>query len=217
MTTDEDLAGRIRQAILEDGRLSEQPIELTVTDGIATLLGTVHSYRRKLAAHEIAASFDACRDVVNEITVEPAGAIPDEEVANYVRAALDAHADITKDVIAVAVNNGVVTLNGNVAIEWERTVAEDVALSARGVRSAQNLLVVDLGGEIEDQALSHNMREALKFARGLRDAEIQVAVAGNLAVLSGTVQHLWQKETAASVARRFRIRTIRNDILVAKS
>ena len=76
---------------------------------------------------------------------------------------------------------------------------------------------MDLTGEIEDQALSLNMREALKYARGLRDYDIRVAVTGSLAVLSGTVQHLWQKETAESVARRFRIRTIRNDILVTGS
>ena len=87
-------------------------------------------------------------------------------------------------------------------------------MSARGVRSIQNLLVVDLAREIEDQALSHNIREALKWARGLRDAEIQVAVTGDTAVLSGEVGQLWQKETAAAVVRRFRIHRLRNDIVV---
>lgn len=217
MTADDVLADRIKRAIFEDGRLSEQTIELTVTKGIATLRGTVPSYRRKLIAHEIVASFDGCRDVINEITVRPPGEMQDAEVANHVRSALDAHADITGEVIAVSVTNGTVTLQGNVASEFERLVAEDVALSAKGVRGVQNHLVVDLTGEIEDQALSHNIREALKYARGLRDADIQVAVTGNLAVLSGSVQHLWQKEAASAVARRFRIRTIRNDIRVTDS
>jgi osmotically-inducible protein OsmY len=153
MITDEKLAALIERAILEDGRLSQQPIEVIAKDRIATLKGTVQSYRRKLVAHEIAASFEACRDVVNEIRVEPARVIPDEEVARHVRAALHAHADITGEVVAVSVSNGTVTLMGNVAGEWERTLAEDVALAAIGVRSVRNLLVFDHAREIEDEAL----------------------------------------------------------------
>jgi osmotically-inducible protein OsmY len=214
MTENEELVGRIRQAMLDDERLSGQPIDLTAEGGIVTLRGSVQSYRRKLAAHEIAASFDGCRDVINELTVEPASAVPDEQVTNHARAALDSHADITNEVIAVSASDGVVTLNGHVASEWERSIAEDVAMSARGVRSVQNLLVVDLAREIEDQALSHNIREALKWARGLRDVDIQVAVTGDTAVLSGEVGQLWQKETAAAVVRRFRIHRLRNDIVV---
>jgi osmotically-inducible protein OsmY len=214
MTENEELVGRIGQAILDDERLSGQPIDLTAEGGVVTLRGVVQSYRRKLAAHEIAASFDGCRDVINELTVEPATAVPDEQVANHARAALESHADITNEVIAVSATGGVVTLNGHVASEWERSIAEDVAMSARGVRSVQSLLVVDRAREIEDQALSHNIREALKWARGLRDVDIQVAVTGDTAVLSGEVAQLWQKETAAAVVRRFRIHRLRNDIVV---
>jgi osmotically-inducible protein OsmY len=217
MIRDEELLGRIRNALLLTETLSEHPIEVSVANGIATLEGTVQSYRRKLVAQEITVSFDGCRGVVNELKVKPPGSFPDDDVANHVRAALDAHADITKEVITVSVSDGVATLNGSVSSEWERSVAEDVALSARGVRSVQNLLVVDLVGEIEDEALSHNIHEALKWARGLRDSEIQVAVTGDAAVLSGEVEQLWQKETAATVARRFRIRQLRNDIVVTGS
>jgi osmotically-inducible protein OsmY len=214
MITDEELVGRIRNALLVNEALSERPIEVSVANGIVTLQGTVQTHRRKLAAQEIAASFDGCRGVVNELNVEPPRLFADEDVAKHVCAALDAHADITKEVIMVSVTNGLVTLNGNVSSEWERTIAEDVALSARGVRSVQNLLVVDLAGEIEDQALSHNICEALKWARGLRDSDIRVAVTGDTAVLSGEVERLWQRETAETVARRFRVRDLRNEIVV---
>jgi osmotically-inducible protein OsmY len=214
MKEDEELVGRINRAMLGDDRLSGQRIDVGAVSGVVTLRGTVQSYRRKLAAHEIAASFEGCRDVVNELRVEPGSAVPDERVATHARTALEAHADITNEVIAVSVIDGVATLRGHVAGEWERSVAEDVALSARGVRSIQNLLVVDLAREIEDQALSQNIREALKWTRGLRDADIHVAVTGDTAVLSGEVAELWQKEAAAMVIRRFRIRSLRNDIMV---
>jgi len=217
MNSDEQMANRIRQALLTDGRVSEQPIELTAVNGVVTLRGTVQSYRRKLAAHEVAASFDGCRDVINDLTVEPPHRIGDEDIAKHVRAALGAHADITNEVIAVSVNDGVVTLNGHVASEWECSTAEDVAMSARGVRSAKNQLIVDLSREIEDQALSHNIREALKWARGLGDSAIEVAVTGDTAVLAGTVAQLWQKEAAEMVVHRFRVHRVRNEIVVART
>jgi osmotically-inducible protein OsmY len=214
--TDEELVRRVKNAFLHDARLSEYSIQVRIENGIATLEGTVQTHRRKLAAQEVAASVDGCRGVVNELEVEPPGSFPDDDVAHHVRAALDAHADITKEVITVSVSAGRVTLNGRVGSNWERTLAEDIALSARGVRSVQNLLTVDLAGEIEDEALSREIQEALSYTRGLRETGVQVAVAGNTAVLSGEVSGLWQKEAAEAVVRRFRVTQVRNELLVRR-
>jgi osmotically-inducible protein OsmY len=214
MIRDEELVGRIKHALLLNETLSEHPIQVTAANGIVTLEGAVQTHRRKLAAHDIAASFDGCRGVLNELKVEPPGPLPDHDVANHVRAALDAHADITKEVITVSVTGGMATLNGRVGSNWERILAEDIALSARGVRGVQNHVIVDLPGEIEDEALSREIQDALSITRGLREADIQVAVAANTAVLSGEVTALWQKEAADSVVRRFRVTNVRNEILV---
>jgi len=58
------------------------------------------------------------------------------------------------------------------------------------------------------------MQAALSYSRGLRDQGIDVAVVGDTAVLSGEVRELWHKEMAETVARRFRVREVRNDIVV---
>jgi osmotically-inducible protein OsmY len=215
MRNDELLRGQIRHAFLLDDRLSEQPIEVTVQNGIATLTGTVQSHNRKLAAQLIAASFDPCRGVANELEVKPPGHVPDERVAEYVRAALDAHADITRETITVSVSNGVVTLSGSAASYWNRTLAEDVALGSKGVCAVKNLLVVNLGEQIEDEALCREIQAALTCTRGLRDTKLQVAINGDAAVVSGAVPTLWQKETAENVVRRFRVSQVRNEIIVA--
>lgn len=114
MQRNEELVRSINQAILRDERLSSQPIEISIDNGIVTLIGSVQSYRRKLAAYELVSSFEGCRDVVNNLTIEPLGHLPDEEIAGNVRAALDSQADITKETIAVSVAAGVVSLNGNI-------------------------------------------------------------------------------------------------------
>lgn len=214
MPSDELLHRRIQKAMVEDHRLSGHAVEVEVRNGVVRLNGRVQSHRRKLAVHELVASLEGCRDVINEITVEPSGVLPDEKVAENVRAALDAHADITREVITVAVHGGKVTLQGNVASPWERQVAEDVALAARGVRSVNNMIMIDPDQELEDEVLSRSIAEALGYTRALRDAAIEVAVNADQAVLSGEVEHFWQKQTAEDVARRFRVRTVRNEIRV---
>lgn len=212
MPTDRELGRLVKEAMLKDERISGQPILISVHMGVVSLSGSVQTYRRKLVAQEIASSFEGCHGVENNLAVEPAGLIPDEEAAHNVRDALNANADITKDTIAVSVTGGVVSLNGNVGSNWERIIAEDVARSARGVKDVKNLLVVDLATKMEDKRLKQDVQEALSHARGLKDRNIDVAVSEGAVVLSGEVPGLAQKEMAERVVRRFRFREIRNDI-----
>jgi len=214
MMTEKTLSKLIEDAILKDERISGQSITISIRKGIVTLSGSVQTHRRKLVAHEIASSIEGCDGVVNELVVEPPGPTSDEETANNVRAVLNAHADITKETIAVSATAGIVSLNGNVGSQWERLIAEDVARSARGVKDVQNFLVVDFPTKMEDKRLKQDIEAAFSHARGLKDRNIHVAVSEGAIVLSGEVLNLTQKEMAERVIRQFRFREIRNDLLV---
>jgi osmotically-inducible protein OsmY len=199
---------------MRDERLSAHSINVGVVKGVVTLRGTVQSYRRKLAAVENVESIPGCRDIVDGITVVPTKSVPDDEIAENVRIALDAHAEITKEVITVSASSGVVKLEGRVASTWERALARDIALGVRGVSEVNDILLVDLGGKIEDEALMRNIQAAISEASELRDANIRVAVTGGKAVLSGEAPDLWRKRRAGEIANRFRASDVRNDIIV---
>jgi osmotically-inducible protein OsmY len=217
MITDKELGEFIAKAIMRDERLSFQPIELSVENGIVTLTGSVQTYRRKLAAQELVSSFEGCRDVVNQLVVKCPHIMSDQEIANNVRSALDSHADITKETIVVSVERGIVSLSGSVGSQWERIVAEDVARSAKGVNDINNYLAINLPSKMEDKGLEQDIKEALTYARGLKNHGISVAVSGSVVVLSGNVSRLSQKEMAERVARQFRLWEIRNLITVTGS
>jgi osmotically-inducible protein OsmY len=199
---------------MRDERLSAHSFDVTVLRGVVTLRGTVQSYRRKLAAIEIVESIRGCRSIVDGITVVPAVTLEDDTIAEDVRRALETHADITKEVITVSVRDGIVRLEGRVASAWERALARDVALGVLGVRDVKDLLLVDLKGKIEDEALMRNIQSAISESSELRDSDIRVAVTGSTAVLSGEAPDLWRKRRAEEIANRFRVASVRNEVLV---
>jgi osmotically-inducible protein OsmY len=214
MLNDEDLSDLIKDAIRKDERVYLQPIEISVEEGIVTLTGNVRSYSRKLVAYEIASSFEGCRDVVNKLVVDPEAPIPDMEVAKNVASSLTASADITPEAINVEVTDGLVSLSGLVSSQWERSVAESIARSARGVRDVDNQLTVSPMAIIHQEELARQIKKALKNARDLKGTKIEVKISGTSVVLLGTVSSLSQKETSEIVVRRFGLQEIRNEIVV---
>jgi osmotically-inducible protein OsmY len=215
MSVDTKIRKRIVDTITRDQRLSGSRISVKVRNRVATLSGTVYSYRRKLAAMEVAESTLHCSLVVDDIKVVPPLIVSDQDVANNVRVILAAHADIKKEVITVSVKDGKVILEGNASSIWERMLAEDLTLGARGVRKVENLLLVDISGNIEDEALMRNIDYDLKNTRGLNNVDVNVAVTGGKAVLSGMVNEDWQRKLAERVVSRFRVTQIHNDIALA--
>ena len=138
MDADHELKESVRKAMVYDKRLSAQPIEIYVKDAVVYFTGTVQSYRRAVAAYEVAASMPGVRGIEKHLVVEPPGNPPDEDIANHVRAALDAHAEVIKAAITVSVSAGLVTLEGSVRDAWQYAIAEDIALGTRGTRRAQS-------------------------------------------------------------------------------
>lgn len=209
---DVDLAVTARELLTHDDRLAAHALEVVALDKVITLKGSVQSHRRKLAALEIANSIAGCRGVNDEIKVDPPVVVSDDEVAENIRSILEAHSDITKEAITVTVKAGIARLQGNVSTRWERVLAEDLALSARGVRKVRNLLLVDPQEQVEAEALTKRIHHALAHASELQGQNIRVAVNASTAVLSGEVDELWQKLRAEEVASRFKVSEVKNEI-----
>jgi osmotically-inducible protein OsmY len=215
MDTDRSLEDAVRKALVYDHRLSSQPIHVSVKDGVVDLTGTVQTHGRAVAAYEVAASLPGVRGVSKRLVVEPPGNLPDDEIASYVRASLDAHAEVIKATITVSVSGGVATLEGSVRDAWQHVVAEDIARSARGVRNVENRLVVDVSRQINDEEVGYEIQSAICHVCRLCKGEVKVAVSNRTVVLSGTVATLPTKEHAERIARNYGILTVRNDIAVA--
>ena len=215
MATDIGLARVIETALMADERLSAKVVRISVTIGRVTLEGSVPTYRRRLAAEELVASFDGVRDIVNHLTVEPSELIPDEDVAANVRAAIDSNADVNGEAITVAVNDGAVALRGSVGSRWEQANAENVARSARGVRAIHSSLSLNRVDEDVGKLSGEDIEALLAHVRGLQDTKIAAAASNGKVVLCGEVREFEQKRTAETVVRRLGMSRVRNGIIVS--
>src|SRR5678815_4248678 len=69
--SDRDLKQRIMRELKWDSRISWASINVEVTDGVVTLVGTVPTYGQKIAAEEVAHRVQGVLDVANDVEVRP--------------------------------------------------------------------------------------------------------------------------------------------------
>jgi len=154
-----------------DSRISWASINVEVTDGVVTLIGTVPTYVQKIAAQEAAHRVQGVLDVANDIEVTPIDSFvrTDSEIAGAVRNALEWDALVPNELIQSTVSDGWVTLEGQVDFWRERTDAERAIRRLAGVVGIINKVTIRKQAVNEKQ-----LREEIEFAlerRANREAE----------------------------------------------
>jgi osmotically-inducible protein OsmY len=194
--SDRDLKQRILRELKWDSRISWASINVEVTDGVVTLLGSVPSYAEKIAAQEAAHRVAGVLDVANDIDVKPIDGFvrTDSEIAAAVRNALEWDALVPNELIESTVSDGWVTLEGQVDYWRERTDAERAIRRLAGVVGVINQITIRKQAVNEKQ-----LREEVEFAlerRADREAErLRIEVHDGAVDLWGRV-HSWQEKRA---------------------
>jgi osmotically-inducible protein OsmY len=120
--------------------------------------------------------------------------------------------------IAVIVNNGVVTLTGEVPHYSDRWYAEDVVKRGKGVRAIANELKVSMPakGVRTDSDIAEAAANALRWHVSVSDSQITPIVKDGWITLSGEVSFGYTRSLAENAVRHLMgVRGITNDITVA--
>ena len=143
-----DVTSDIRHA-LEQAGLTDVKVSQDREKSVVTLAGNVASDDDKTRAESIARSIAGAQVVSNEIGVRPTG---DESTAKKVDSALDSGIDRNLEAMLVQhrlksdvkydVNNGVVTLKGDVPSQATRASVEKLAEKVPNVKQVVNELEV---------------------------------------------------------------------------
>ena len=117
-------------------------IQLSVTDGVVVLEGTVISQSHRRFAGALAWWIPGRRDVINALEVRPAYEDRYDEISEVMRLVLEADPEIDADQIRTNCNGKVVFLDGAVPSEQQKRRAELDAWSLLSIRGVVNRLDV---------------------------------------------------------------------------
>ena len=146
MLTDTPLADAVIANLDLDPRIPDS-LEIAVAedDGIVTLRGTVESFSQLRAAGQDAKNVDGVYDLDNQLKVSLTG--PDRREDDEIRGAalqnLMWDVDVPSDFVDVKVNDGWITLKGNVSYQFESDAAYDDVASLYGVLGVTNEITVN--------------------------------------------------------------------------
>lgn len=164
---------KVKTALALSERVGAFDVDVDCSDGVVTLSGEVAGDETRQLAEDIASETSGVRQVRNRLRVDP-GAQPDAEaqrmarrvndleVKAAVQEALLAEPDLRDAGVTVAVEDGLVRLEGRVAGPEQRLRAELTARGVPRVRAVDNALTVPEEAPPADRDLK--LAEAVEFA-----------------------------------------------------
>jgi osmotically-inducible protein OsmY len=172
-------------------------VRVRVSDGVATLSGSVYQLWQKDRITEVALSVPGLKAVVNrDVFVLPTGISDSDVDASIVQMMRDV-SEIDEKTLAIRVENGYVTLAGSVDSRTESRRLVQLLTNIRGVRNITPLIVVSPSQKKQDHRIAKHLQTMLDQL--FIGEDVKVTFFGSTAVLSGNVSSLFTKQRVAQV------------------
>ncbi|WP_431200622.1 BON domain-containing protein [Mucilaginibacter sp. P25] len=144
MRTDNQIQKDVMDELKWQPFLNSSEIGVAVKNGIVTLSGNVDSFSKKLTAERAAKKVAGVKAIAEDIHigVSPAYWRTDAEIAEAVLNALKWHSVVPDDKIKIKVEDGDVTLEGELEWEYQRVNAQTAIQYLSGVRSVFNRITI---------------------------------------------------------------------------
>jgi len=200
MKSNEDLQREVQDAIKWEPLLSAAQIGVIAKDGIITLTGSVDSYSKKSEAEDAAKNVAGVKAIVEKIEVQfgTKGRKEDAEIATEIISSFKWNWEIPNDRIKVRVEDGWVTLEGQLKWNYQKEAAKKATRLIIGVKGLTNDIIIKSEGN--DLIEKKDILQALARNWSTHDQDIHVNVTGNKVTLNGTVDSLYQKDQAEKIA-----------------
>jgi osmotically-inducible protein OsmY len=201
MYSDSDILKDVTAELKMEPGLRDDDIAVGVRDGVLTLAGYVDSYADKWRAERIAGRVKGVRALVNDLAVRlPSGSQrPDPELARVALEALKWNILVPHDRIQVIVEDGWITLKGEVDWFYQKEEAERTVRNLTGVNGVSNLITVAAKPAPSD--IKKRIIEALHRGAQFDAERITVEIDGHKAILRGMVRSYAELKDAERAAR----------------
>lgn len=197
--TDAELKAKLAQRLAQDPALMDDRLEVSVSNGVARVSGTVDTLWEAWKVREDVSAIFGVLDYEPQVSLESEG-IPDASLGAAVGDALDRRLLSNPEVgtISASVQAGVVTLTGTVRDSRKRFEAREAVARQPGVRQIVDEL---LSPEAPDEEIQKAVVAILAGGTGLPvSGKVTTRVEDGVVTLTGTVPLLsarWQAEETA--------------------
>jgi len=196
---DEKLRRLALDALEYDPRVDASGIGVAVANGVVTLTGHVKTYAEKYDAERIVQRVRGVKGLAQELQVrtEYEERTADDQIAARALSVIEWNVSIPAGKVQVKVQQGWVTLTGEVNWNYQRAVAESAVRKLTGVKGVSNLIALNPVAQVSD--IKERIQTALRRSAELEANEIQVSVHDRKVTLTGKVRS-WPERHAAERA-----------------
>ncbi len=200
MKTDAHIKADVIDELAWDPAVNATGIGVAVRDGVVTLTGHLDSYAEKHAVERAVHRVAGVRGIAVELDVRLAAEHKrsDSDIAQAAVTALQLNSLVPDEKIQVLVENGRVTLTGEVDWGYQLASAEQCVRPLAGVRGLSNRITIKSRASSKDvgaQITAALTRQAAREAK-----HITVEVEGSVVTLWGKVHSLAEREAAVGAA-----------------
>lgn len=197
--TDKILKELVEDELEWEPSVDSSGIGVAVDAGVVRLTGSVRTFPQKIAAEKAAQRVKGVRGVAMDIDVRPFGdtGTSDDEVAKRALNTLAWHAMLPANALMVRVDNGQVTLTGELDWQYQREAAERALQRLYGVRSVINRIT------LKPQVLASDVKRRIEYAlerqARIEAGQVRVSIDGGKVKLEGKVDN-WPDRAAVERA-----------------
>jgi len=198
--SDLQLKSDVSDELAWDPSINATNIGVAVKDGVVTLSGHLDTFAEKHAAERGVRRVSGVRGIALDLDVKlaPGHQRSDSEIAEAATVALRLNSLVPDGKVKVEVEDGWITLTGEVDWRYQFASAEQCLRSLTGVRGLFNQITIKprvKGDDITRQIAAALTRQAAREAR-----HIDVEVDGAVVTLTGKVRSMAEHDAAVGVA-----------------
>lgn len=182
---------------------SEITIAIKVGGEVVVLGGTVKNYIEKSIAENAVKEIKGVKAVIDKITVDSSGWRKKKSDDDITQAAIHAfrwHVLIPSEKIKIVVDNGHVTLSGEVDWQFQKNAAWNTVNSLLAVKSVTNNIVVKPSAKLDASKVKANITKEFERHARIDASKINIEIEGKKIILKGVVHNFDEMEYATTTA-----------------
>jgi osmotically-inducible protein OsmY len=193
--TDSGITAAVEGGLKLDKGVFPNDVEVSTSEGIVTLSGSVNNLLAKERAVMAAKSIRGVLGVIDQIAVTPVSR-SDEDIRKDLQTALQQDPATTSYQTTASVQGSVATLTGSVGSYSEKQLATRIAKGVKGIKEVRNDVTINYMAKRTDSEIAADVTARLQWDIWINGGRVKPVVESGKVTLTGTIGSAISKSRA---------------------